>query len=86
MDPSQIHGSDEWFSEAFRNRVEDVNGDHATFAEFMGVLEEHVFYGNGSLSLGRRKNLTIHEIQEIIGEGEGEGEGEEEEEAAVTDS
>jgi hypothetical protein len=84
MDPSQIHGSDEWFTEAFRNRVEDVNGDHATFAEFMGVLEEHVFYGNGSLSLGRRKNLTIQEDSRN-NRGRRRG-GEEEEEAAVTDS
>jgi hypothetical protein len=55
MDPSQIPISDEWFSEQFRNRVEVVNQDHATFAELMGVWEQHVFYGDGSLSLGRRE-------------------------------
>jgi hypothetical protein len=52
----------------------------------MGVWEQHVFYGNGSLSLGRRRNLTQHEIEEIIGDGDGDGEGEEEEEEAAAPS
>jgi hypothetical protein len=67
---------------AIHRRRIHVNQDHATFAEFMGILEERVFYGDGSLSLGRRRNLTQHEIEEIIGDGDGEGEEEEEEAAA----